>query len=301
MWLVSLAPLLLVAAECLPLRTDVVTAADLAAVVPAFGQLPAATQVGLAPAPGVTRWIAPGELVRIGRQQGLTVAAVGVCLFRVVETLDRARVLAAMQTAGPSFEIELLSFGPGEVPPGEIEFRSRALPPVPRQAGLPIVFWRGRLVGETGRAFPVWARARIMTRRRGLVMRHAVRAGQTIDDGAVEQVELTDYPGWAAPLADKSLVLGRRARRAIAARAPLTAQLLRVRREVERGDSVTVTLPGEATLTAQAESPGRKGEMILLKNPLTGRRFSSKVTGVGQAVVAAETKPAHPEGDDDRP
>ena len=63
------------------------------------------------------------------------------------------------------------------------------------------------------------------------------------------------------------------------------------------GDTVTVEIPvtaaegadmDAATLTAQAESPGHAGETILLRNPLTGRRFSSRVTGVGRAVMKPE-------------
>lgn len=342
MWRVSLllgSGLLSAAPACIPLRDEAVTAADLAAVQAAFGTLPGATRVAWAPAPGVTRWISAGELTRIGRQLGIAVTPEtippetgGVCLVRMVEPIDREKLLAAMRAAGVGYEIELVSFGPASAPPGRLEFSSRNLPHLPRSPTemasprvpaemasgataaatpvtslpvihLPVIQWRGHLMSGSGRAFPVWARARVAIRRPGLVARQTLEAGQIVGIDAIERVELIDYPAWEAPLAELELAVGRRVRRPIPAHTPLLAQLLALRRDVERGDSVEVELPvgepgsetaGEAsaTLTAQAESPGRSGEMILLKNPLTGRRFSSKVTGLGRAVMTPERAPA---------
>ena len=339
--------LLAAAPACIPLRDEAVTAADLASVQAAFGTLPGATRVAWAPAPGVTRWISAGELARIGRQLGIAITPQpltrqltaeplqpetgGVCLVRMVEPIDREKLLAAMRAAGVGYEIELLSFGPASAPPGRLEFSSRNLPHLPRSPAvpaemasvlpaaaapviplpliplpvipLPVIQWRGHLISESGRAFPVWARARVAVRRPGLIARRTLEAGQIVGIDAIERVELIDYPAWEAPLAELSLAVGRRVRRAIPAHTPLLPQLLALRRDIERGDSVEVELPlgepgseiaGEtsATLTAQAESPGRAGEMILLKNPLTGRRFSSKVTGMGRAVMTPERAPA---------
>ena len=346
MWRVSLllgSGLLSAAPACIPLRDEAVTAADLAAVQAAFGTLPGATRVAWAPAPGVTRWISAGELARIGRQLGIAITPEtitpetgGVCLVRMVEPIDREKLLAAMRAAGVGYEIELVSFGPASAPPGRLEFSSRNLPHLPRSPTemasprvpaemasgataaatpvislpvihLPVIQWRGHLMSGSGRAFPVWARARVAIRRPGLVARQTLEAGQIVGIDAIERVELIDYPAWEAPLAELDLAVGRRVRRAIPAHTPLLAHLLALRRDIERGDSVEVELPvgermgesgskiaGEAsaTLTAQAESPGRTGEMILLKNPLTGRRFSSKVTGMGRAVMIPERAPA---------
>lgn len=320
---------------CIALRSEAVTAADLAGVQAALGTLPGQTRVAWAPAPGVTRWIPAGELARIARQFGIAVSPEplleerqGLCLVRLVEAMDREKLLAAMHAAGPCYEIELISFGPASVPPGRLQFSSKNLPHLPRSPQLPaemasglpaavppaislqgshipVIQWRGQLISESGRAFPVWARARVSVRRPGLVARRALEVGQIVGDDAIERVELIDYPAWEAPLTELGLAAGRRVRRAIPAFTPLLPQLLALRRDVERGDLVEVELPagermgepeGEAsaTLTAEAESPGRTGEMILLKNPLTGRRFSSKVTAVGRAVMMPERAPARP-------
>ncbi len=286
---------------CLAIGQDRVTAADLARIDPAFATLPGATQVAYAPAPGVTRWIAPGDFLRLGRALGLTLAPAGVCLERIVHPLDREKLLAAMRTAGVGFEIELNAFGPPEAPPGRIEFLPQALPHLPRlsEAGSlpPPVLWRGQLVAAGGRAYPVWARARVTRKRLGVIATRDLEAGRIVSANDVTRVELVDYPGWEAPLEDPMLAIGRRVRRPMAAQAPVMSHLLAVRRDIERGDTVTVDLPGEsqATLTAQAESSGRKGETVLLHNPLTGRRFPSRVTGVGRAAIAPTRQTTKPE------
>ena len=302
MWLVSLLHAAAMAASpgCVAIGQDSVTAGDLSAVAPAFAALPAATHVAHAPAPGITRWIAEGELARLGRALGLTVTPVGVCVERIVEAIDSAKVLAALRAAGPGFEIELLDFGPRLAPPGRMEFQVHGLPHLPRAMALPAapppaILWRGRLLTGNGRAFPIWARTRVSQSRPGVIAVKDLDAGQMVTSDDIAQVQLTDYPGWEAPLSDSGLALGRRVRRRIAAQAPVMSHLLAVRREIERGDSVTVDLgESQATLTAQAESPGRKGETVLLKNPLTGRRFASRVTGAGRAIIAPERASARP-------
>ena len=300
-------------AECMRLAGEAVTAGELAQVAPEFAALPAETRVAWAPAPGVTRWIAAGELARIGRQHGLTVTGAGVCLMRAVAKLGREQLLEAMRTAGRDtagrdfggrdLAIELLAFGPAEAPPGKLEFNAKSLPPLPRQEGAPVVQWRGRLVTESGRSYPVWARARLTVKRAALVTLRPVGAGELLEASAVERVEVMEYPGWEAPVGELELAVGRRLRRAVAPRTRVLPQWLAVKRDVERGDAVAVTLPGEATLTAQAESPGRAGETILLKNPLTGRRFPSKVTGAGRATMIAlpSTNRSQEHPDADRP
>ena len=60
------------------------------------------------------------------------------------------------------------------------------------------------------------------------------------------------------------------------------------RKDVERGDPVRVEA-GSGTVRlafeARAESAGRTGDMILLKNPLNGQRFQARVEGKGKVSV----------------
>ena len=60
------------------------------------------------------------------------------------------------------------------------------------------------------------------------------------------------------------------------------------RKDVERGDPVRVEAgsgPVRLGFDARAESAGRTGDMILLKNPLNGQRFQARVEGKGKASV----------------
>jgi hypothetical protein len=62
-------------------------------------------------------------------------------------------------------------------------------------------------------------------------------------------------------------------------------------REVKAGDRVGVIVrmgAARLSLEALAETSGRMGERITLKNPESGRRFSAVVTGPGQARVGEE-------------
>ncbi len=295
MWLASLliaGPLAsaLLAASCVQVRGEQITPQDLAPVIPAFGSLSPGLRLGWAPVPGVTRWLSAGDLTRLARQHGVDVTpaavpASGLCLTRLVTALPREAVLTALAAALPQAQIELLGYGPNEAPPGQLEFAAKTLPPLPRQPGVPIVVWRGRLRTEFGRSLPVWVRARIAVTRPVVMARRDLEAGQLLTPDDLEQKEVAEYAGWIPPLADSAPLLGRRLRRALPAHLPVLPHLLAPQRDIERGDEVAVALPGEATLTARAESPGRVGDTVLLKNPLNGRRFPSKVTAPGRAVL----------------
>jgi flagella basal body P-ring formation protein FlgA len=58
--------------------------------------------------------------------------------------------------------------------------------------------------------------------------------------------------------------------------------------QVQRGDMVDVTaISGSAQLhlPALAETPGRQGDMISLKNPHSGKIFRARVEGKDRALV----------------
>jgi hypothetical protein len=61
-------------------------------------------------------------------------------------------------------------------------------------------------------------------------------------------------------------------------------------REVERGDQIRVeAASGRATVavTARAETSGGRGEMVVVRNPASGKRFKARVQGKGAAAVVA--------------
>jgi flagella basal body P-ring formation protein FlgA len=69
---------------------------------------------------------------------------------------------------------------------------------------------------------------------------------------------------------------------------PILASMLVSPREVERGDKVTVEVSsGSARLSfdGTAQSPGRAGESILIRNPESGRLFHARVEAKGRVMV----------------
>ena len=58
--------------------------------------------------------------------------------------------------------------------------------------------------------------------------------------------------------------------------------------EVERGSTVSVqVISGDASISfdATAESSGRTGESVLIRNPENGRYFQARVEGKGKVSV----------------
>jgi flagella basal body P-ring formation protein FlgA len=76
--------------------------------------------------------------------------------------------------------------------------------------------------------------------------------------------------------------------RAIHAGEPVYASMLVAPREVERGDKVAVEVSSGAAMLAfeaTAESSGRTGDSIVVRNPENGRLFSAKVEAKGKVSV----------------
>jgi flagella basal body P-ring formation protein FlgA len=82
------------------------------------------------------------------------------------------------------------------------------------------------------------------------------------------------------PVTELSHVIGMVARRDIPVGTPICGSMLETPREVQRGDTVSVIAQaGTATIEAQgvAEQDGRRGDVITLRNPRSGKTFRGKV------------------------
>jgi len=84
------------------------------------------------------------------------------------------------------------------------------------------------------------------------------------------------------------VLVGRKPVRTLAAGTPVALAMLTIMHDVERGDRVEVEVTvGRAVLDfdATAESSGRAGESILVKNPDNGHSFLAKIQNKGHVVV----------------
>lgn len=277
-------------AACVAVATDRILAGDLARVAPAFAALAADTPLAYTPAPGSVRHFRPPELERIARAHRLAItsAAAGACFERQAAPLQRERVLEALRAALPdaSVQLELLDFQRTPVPAGTLEFPRSGL--LARDRGPAI--WRGRLKYSTTRSVPVWARVRLSAPREAVIALEDLAPGKPVAATQVKLEKIDAHPFAPPAIASVGEVIGRVSRRRIARGEALRPGSLALADAVQRGDTVTVDVSsGAARLTfqARAESAGRAGDTVLVRNPANGRRFRARVVGQGAVAVDA--------------
>lgn len=286
--LLFLAPQLLSAAclsaACTVLNGDRITAADLARTQAEFSALAPDTPLGFAPRFGARRDLSSAELTRLARASRISLTDPRpVCFERSGRILNAADILAALPVPA-DWSVELLGdqYAGRPAPAGRLVFERNALP---RQAPFDVAIWKGRIADDQNLSHPFWIRVRLRKTVQVLRARAALRPGDQPTADQLEAVTVERYPLLDEPLSPGAGIPGR-LRRAVAAGQPLRAADFVTPRAIERGDIVEVRLD-EALLRVEAESPGRTGELVLLKNPLTGKRFQARVTGPRAAELAA--------------
>ena len=287
LWLTVAAPS---STGCLPVETDRIVARDLAAALPAFGTLAPDTPLSYAPAPGSRRVFRTAELERLAARHGLSSAGLtDICFSRPTDLLTADRLLAAMHAA-PGFSdarIEILEFSRTPVPRGEIEFRREGMVGSESTNG---VLWKGCVRYGASHRFAIWARAKIS------VTLARVVAAENLPQGACitsSQVRLEEYAGLMprqglAQSLDQ--VVGRVLRRSVTSGAPIYLQQLDEVKDIGKGDEVTIHVSsGSARMTfvGRAETAGRVGENISVRNVSSGRTFRARVEAKGAATVIA--------------
>lgn len=281
------------ALACIGVDQDRILAGHLAVRAPAFAGLPPETEIALAPAPGSRRILGAAELRRLAMRHGLETGGTGeVCFERTVAPLEKARLEAALRAAWADRpgSFELLDYSRGPVPGGDLEFRLDGLAPAQPGGG---ALWRGRLRYGSGRSVPVWARVRMLFAARRVVAARNLAARSIVEEADLRIEEFRGPPPahpWCGSVAE---VAGRMLRRAVRAGQPIDPRLLAEPPDVERGSMVEVAVrAGAARLEfrAKAESGGRRGDWILVRNPESGKRFRARVEGRRRAVVEADNE-----------
>jgi flagella basal body P-ring formation protein FlgA len=139
-----------------------------------------------------------------------------------------------------------------------------------------------------GRTHPVWARVRVRAESPRVIALRALPAGRPIEADAVE-VRLIESPVFQPPApAAVEAVAGRIPRRTIRVGEWVDGRILAAPRDVEAGEIVEVEVRSGAARVAfqgKAESGGRAGDSILIRNRQTGRRLRAVVAGKGKVSV----------------
>lgn len=269
---------------CQIIEGDRILGKDVASASTIFAALDPKLEISAAPLAGAERVLRPDELVRLARQLGieLDTPASAICFERATTPLSAEILLPVLQKAlaMDNANIEILDFSRFGVPRGTFDF--------PKSGLMPNGLWRGRLLYGDNHSMPVWVKARITVQRTWVEATETLVMGKSIDPSQLTIKTGPRFPFEPALMESLTLAAGRRPSRTIAAGTPISAPMLTVPHDVERGDRVAVEVKvGSAILDfdATAESAGRAGDTILIKNPENGHSFQAKIQDKGHVLV----------------
>lgn len=278
------------AMACHPVDGDKILGSDLAAALPAFAAIPPDAVAGYSPQPGMRRIFEAGDLARLAATYHLPApGAISLCLERAAAPPDPGHMQEVMmQTVGdPSAHLEIVAFSQFRVPSGEMVFPRESLGAA--SSGGEAV-WNGYIAYDGGH-FPIWARVRLTVKQRRLVAVADLRPGHVLatEDVRVEEVE--EFPTRAAVLTRAEDAIGLTPRRVIVAGKPLSATVLEMPNDVDRGQTLVAEARSGAAIVkieAEAQTGGKRGQTIMLRNPASGKLFRARVEGKGLVVVDCE-------------
>jgi flagella basal body P-ring formation protein FlgA len=279
-------------APCEMIANDQIFGADLAKALPAFvNKLPGDAVIGYSPAPGTRRVLKFAELERIGARYGVDVGKDSEACFEwSLQTLTTDIVRSAIRDALqlPNARVDVLALSRSEAPAGKVIF------PIPGLLASTLtgpdtpVTWRGEVTYEGSRKFSVWARVKVSATTTRVVATQLVLPGQTLSPEQVRIETYDDFPLRNDIARNLEEVVGRMPRRPLRAGQPVFRADLIEPFQVQRGDLVDVTaISGAAQLhmPALAESQGRQGDMISLRNARSGKTFRARVEGKDKALL----------------
>jgi len=275
---------------CHAVEGDRITAADLAAVLPAFAAIAPEEIVGYAPQPGANRTLEPVELTRFAAAHGLEFHGIEtVCFEPALAEVEPSRIEASIREslntlAITGADIRIAEYSKFRVPSGKLSFPIESLPSYSSDN---TAIWNG-FVEHEHRRYPVWARVHITAPQTRVIAASDLRAGQRIESGDVRLEEVRIFPTRAPVLKSVSDGVGMSARRYLATGTPVSAADLMEPYDVDRGETVTVEVQsGGAVLRieGEAQASGRRGQIIGVRNSTSGKLFRATITGKGRALL----------------
>jgi flagella basal body P-ring formation protein FlgA len=272
---------------CHIIQSDMIVARDVAAVVPAFAQVPADFPLGYLLTSGEPRILRGADLQRIAKNQRVDLDQVSdVCFVR--ETFVprpeqiREAMLAELKVAGA--KIELLSWSQHPAPVGELVFPRSGLQPGARSE----VLWRGYVRYGADLRFPVWATVRVTASTTRVVATANIPVGKPIQASQVRLESCEDSPLDETVARSLDDVVGFISKTSLNSGSPIRKAQVERPSDVARGDMVVVQVYAGGAylkLEGRAESSGVTGSTILVRNLSSGKDFRAQVTGKGQAVI----------------
>lgn len=273
---------------CQPVASDLILGRDLAFAVPALADLPSDLPVSYAPVPGLQRVFHPDELRRLALAHHLEDPQwkTNLCFVWALAPLSREAIRAAMEKtlAGRNPDLEIIEASHAEVPGGALVFPLSGLSAVSDKP----VIWKGYVAYASSRHFNTWASVRIRVHERRLVANGALHRGDRVAIGQCRP-EIYDGPlTRAEPYTDAGQIAGLVALREVSDGSVLLDGMFEKPKEVERGDLVTVLVQnGNARVETQgvAEFAGRRGEIIVVRNPHSGVKYKARIEDQSKVLV----------------
>jgi flagella basal body P-ring formation protein FlgA len=256
-----------------------------------LNKMPGDAVIGYSPAPGARRVFNSMELQRIGAPYGVAVAPdEQVCFEWSLQTLtdDVVRTAIRESLQSPGAHVDVLAISRSQAPAGKVSFPLSGLLASTLSGPDTPVTWRGEVLYHGSRKFSVWARVRMSATMTRVVATQLILPGQNVAANQVRVETYDDFPLRNDIARNIEDVVGRMPRRALRVGLPVFRSDLIEPLEVQRGDIVDVTaISGAAQLRmpALAETQGRQGDMISLKNPRTGKVFRARIEGKDKALV----------------
>jgi flagella basal body P-ring formation protein FlgA len=270
----------------------------LLSAVSQFQALDPATPLGFTPLPGAQRLLSSRELGLIARQHGIEIGdgqvISSVCVERQVRPLAREDIQSALvQALGlPDIKIEVIEFSNQPLPLGRLEFPIAGLNKPSASMPQSPVIWRGQLVYDHTRSASIWAKVRLEVERTWFVAAENIPAGTTIRSEQLRAASGPEFPFQGPSFGSAESIVGKVARRNISAGQRILPSAVEEPADVTKGQKVRVqVIDGLASLSLEcvAESSGKKGDSVLVHNPVSGRNFRAVIEDQGLVVVRSST------------
>ena len=275
-------------APCQPVDGEHILGRDLALAEARFAGLGAAQELGFAPEPGAKRVFWPAELLRIAERNELSVDQPlhQVCFERRTRTLTEGEIVSAVRAWAPDgSQVTLLDQSEPAVPIGTLVLPK---PGVFHSAPDGSVLLRGYVLFGAERRFPMWARLRFNIEKNVVVASEEIAAGSEISDDQVRMERRSGGIEATEVATDPPQVVGRVATKHLAAGESIRLSFLLKPKQVNAGSVVRVEVRDGATrliLEGRAETSGRTGELVMVRNPSSGKAFQARVTGEDAVLV----------------
>jgi flagella basal body P-ring formation protein FlgA len=272
---------------CEMIANDRILGADLARALPAFlNKISGDAVIGYSPTPGTRRVLKSVELQRIAAPYGVALDAHAEACFEwstqaLTEDVVRAAIRDSLQL--PDAHVDVLAISGNQAPTGKVRFPISGLLASTLTGPDTPVTWRGEVLYQGSRKFSVWARLKVSATTTRVVATQLILPGETVAPDAVRIETYDDFPLRNDIARNLEEVVGRMPRRAIRMGLPVFRSDLIEPFQVQRGDLVDVTAISGATqlhLAAVAETSGRQGDIISLKNPRSGKFFRARIEGI---------------------